>query len=81
MIDGLLAPIFDSKLPAANKVRIAGDGSGAGLSAEPASRPLVTGRPLGDIAELSAAERSEYTFTKGQAATQRALGKVVDILA
>jgi hypothetical protein len=79
MIDGLLAPIFDSKIASADKVRIAGDGSGA--RSEPSQRPLVTVRPLGQIAELSAQERAEYTRSTGQAAQSRAIGKVVDILA
>lgn len=79
MIDGLLAPIFNSHVAGAEKVRIAGDGSG--VDNEPARRPLVVGRPVGQLAELSAAERAEYIFTTGQAAQRRALGKVVDILA
>jgi len=79
MIDGLLAPIFDSKLPSADKVRIAGDGSG--VDRNPSRRPIVTGRPIGELAELSAKDRAEYTFRTGQAAQGRALGKVVDILA
>lgn len=79
MIDGLLAPIFDSHVASASKVRIAGDGSG--VDSNPSRRPLVTGRPVGELAELSAQERAKYTFRTGQAAQSRALGKVVDILA
>lgn len=79
MIDGLLAPIFSSHIASADKVRIAGDGSG--VDSEPTRRPLVVGKPIGEIAELSARDRAEYTFSIGQAAKSRAVGKVVDILA
>ena len=78
MIDGLLAPIFDSRLASADKVRIAGDGQG--VDNEPSRRPLVIGQPVGEIAKLSAQERQEYTREIGQAVQRRALGKVVDIL-
>lgn len=79
MISGLLAPIFDSQIASPDKVRIAGDGSGA--RSEPAQKPLVTGRPVGDVAELSAVDRQSYIRETGQAVMQRQLGKVVDILA
>lgn len=79
MISGLLAPIFDSQIASPDKVRIAGDGSGA--RSEPSQSPLVTGRPVGDLAKLSAEDRQTYIRETGQAATQRQLGKVVDILA
>ena len=79
MISGKLAPIFDSHIAGPDKVRIAGDGSGA--RSEPSQKPLVTGRPVGQLAELSAAERTEYIRETGRAALGRQLGKVVDILA
>ncbi|MFX4223959.1 MAG: hypothetical protein ACMVO3_25170 [Thalassobaculum sp.] len=48
---------------------------------EPAQKPLVTGRPVGDVAALSAVDRQTYIRETGQAVMQRQLGKVVDILA
>lgn len=78
MISGLLAPIWDSHLPSPDKVRIAGDGSGA--SSEPSRQPLVRGRPVGDLAELDLIERLDYIRETGRAALNRQRGKVVDIL-
>ena len=78
MISGLLAPIFDSHIASADKVRIAGDGSG--VPHEPTQKPLVTGRPTGEVAELDLIQRLDYIRETGQAVMRRQLGKVVDIL-
>lgn len=78
MISGLLAPIFDSQVAGPNKVRISGDGSS--VRSEPTQKPLVTGRPVGDVAAMSAVDRQTYIRETGQAVMQRQLGKVVDIL-
>ncbi|WP_420563856.1 hypothetical protein [Thalassobaculum sp.] len=78
MISGLLAPIWDSHIASPDKVRIAGDGSS--VSNEPTQRPLVTGRPVGEVAELSASDRLEYLREIGRAALNRQRGKVIDIL-
>ncbi len=78
MIDGLLAPIFDSRIASPDKVRIAGDGSG--VSNEPTQRPLIKGRTLSEVASLSAQDRQDYIREFGQAVQQPTLGKVVDIL-
>lgn len=78
MIDGKLAPIFDSRIAGPDKVRISGDGSS--VRSEPTQKPLVTGRPVGEVAEMSAVDRLSYIRETGQAVMQRQLGKVVDIL-
>ena len=79
MISGLLAPIWDSHIASPDKVRIAGDGSG--VPNEPSQKPLVRGRPSGDVAEMDLIERLDYIRETGQAALNRQRAKVVDILA
>jgi hypothetical protein len=78
MISGLLAPIWDSHIASPDKVRIAGDGGS--VSNEPSQRPLVTGRPVGELAKLDAVQRLEYIRETGRAALNRQRGKVIDIL-
>ncbi|SDF39757.1 MULTISPECIES: hypothetical protein [Thalassobaculum] len=78
MISGLLAPIWNSHIASPDKVRIAGDGSG--VSNEPSQKPLVTGRPAGEVAEMDSVQRLEYLRELGRAALNRQRGKVIDIL-
>lgn len=78
MISGLLAPIWDSHIASPDKVRFAGDGSS--VPNEPSQKPLVIGRPVGDLAEMDSVQRLEYLREIGRAALNRQRGKVIDIL-
>lgn len=80
MLPGLLAPIFDSKLPTPDKVLI-GRSFAAASSSEPARQKVIQIRSVQEVAELTPQERAKYFQDLGNATKGRMLAKVVDILA
>ncbi|NQW10447.1 MAG: hypothetical protein HQ481_11275 [Alphaproteobacteria bacterium] len=80
MLPGLLAPIFDSKIPTPDKVVI-GRSPAAAANSEPARQKVIQIRSLQQVADLPAKDRSEYLQQVGNAAKQHMLAKVIDILA
>lgn len=80
MLPGLLAPIFDSKIPTADKVVI-GRSPTTVANSEPARQPIIQIRSLQEVASLPSQDRAAYFQELGNATKQRMLAKFVDILA